>query len=126
MPNPHTVGEEKLRGPRKRKLNLGNSIVKIPVHSIKHGRVSVHVKDTLKMVLVQVLQASEVEVKELVGVAQVLLRRLVEVVEAHKERSPLGVPVLLVFLKQGVVRQWGDQPDDPLVLCRAQDHLNLS
>ena len=97
-----------------------------PVHPEEHSRVGVHVERALKVIFVQVLETADVEVQQLVRVAQVLVCHLIKVMESHKQRSPLFVPILLVLLKQRVVLDWVNQPDDPLVLCRPKDNFHLN
>ena len=96
-----------------------------PVHSEEHTGVSVHVEHALKVVFVQVLQTTDIELKQLVRAAEVLVCHLVKIVDAHKQRSPLFVPIHPHLLKQGVVLDWLDHPEDPLVLCRPKDHFHL-
>ena len=96
-----------------------------PVHPIEHAGVSVHVEHALKVVFVQVLQTTDIELKQLVRAAEVLVCHLVKIVDAHKQRSPLFVPIHHHLLKQGVVLDWLDHPEDPLVLCRPKDHFHL-
>ena len=96
-----------------------------PVHPEEHSGVGVHVERALKVIFVQVLETADVEVQQLVRVAQVLVCHLIKVMESHKQRSPLFVPILLVLLKQRVVLDWVNQPDDSLVLCRPKNHFHL-
>ena len=95
------------------------------VGAVQEARIRVHVQKPIEVLGVVVLHASDVIVKKLVTLGDVLFSEFSEVNNAKETRSSNRVPVLTYLIVHRAVQEVRDHVEKPLVLVRSYQHLNI-
>ena len=95
------------------------------VGAVQEARIRVHVQKPIEVLGVVVLHASDVIVKKLVTLGDVLFSEFREVNNAKQTSSSNRVPVLTYLIVHRAVQEVRDHVEKPLVLVRSYQHLDL-
>ena len=95
------------------------------VGAVQEARIGVHVQKPIEVLGVVVLHASDVIVKKLVALSDVLFSEFREVNNAKQTSSSNRVPVLTYLIIHRAVQEVRDHVEKPLVLVRSYQHLNV-
>ena len=95
------------------------------VGAVQEARIGVHVQKPIEVLGVVVLHASDVIVKKLVTLGDVLFSEFREVNNAKQTSSSNCVPVLTYLIVHRAVQEVRDHVEKPLVLVRSYQHLDL-
>ena len=95
------------------------------VGAVQKARIGVHVQKPIEVLGVVVLHASDVIVKKLVTLCNVLFSEFREINNAKQTSSSNRVPVLTYLIVHRAVQEVRDHVEKPLVLVRSYQHLNV-
>ena len=95
------------------------------VGAVQEARIGVHVQKPIEVLGVVVLHASDVIVKKLVALSDILFSEFREVNNAKQTRSSNRVPVLTYLIVHRAVQEVRDHVEKPLVLVRSYKHLDV-
>ena len=95
------------------------------VGAVQEARICVHVQKPIEVLGVVVLHASDVIVKKLVTLCNVLFSEFREINNAKQTSSSNRVPVLTYLIVHRAVQEVRDHVEKPLVLISSYQHLDL-